>query len=326
MFAPLSSQVQALTDALRAFVLRVRPYKKAPQLLLSVEGGMHDQCNKTVRLDAISIGADDECDFILLDPAISRQHVSIAVSHSIIGPLATVSATEAPIEVNGQTVKPDETSRHLQLPLKLTVADGVSVSLDKRKRAVRQVGAMELFLSRLLRIMAVMAAAAFGVLVWDTFFSTKFAVSLNDATHRVPKEHAVPAVDLPMFKSKLTEMGLDGALNVKETEDGTLMVSGRLSPVQSRKWAEFSQWYDSVSYSKPMVVQFERTGELPGIPPIAIVRLSEPKEIILKNGETMSVDNVFSGDWKVAAIKSDHIVIARDGYTEKLMYARPADE
>jgi hypothetical protein len=40
----------------------------------------------------------------------------------------------------------------------------------------------------------------------------------------------------------------------------------------------------------------------------------------------MSVDNVFSGAWKVAAIENDHIVIASGGDTEKLLFARPSNE
>lgn len=326
MFAPISTQVQAVTDVLRAFVLRVRPYKSAPPLLLSVTGGMHDQCTKNVRLDAIKLGAGDDCDFILLDADIADHHANIDVSYSMIGPLATLCATGGAIRVNGHNVEKGETSRHLNLPLTLTIGDGITVSLDKQQRATRQRGRMELFMRRLTAAMVMLCAATIGVLVWDTFFATKFAIATNSAALQGSSEDSKSSVDILTFKNKLNEMGLKSGLSVRETDDGTLMVKGRLSPTQAKQWFAFSQWYDSVSSSKPMVVQLESTEEMPTMPPVAMVRLSEPKEIILRTGESMSVDNVFSGAWKVAAIENDHIVIARGGDTEKLLFARPANE
>ncbi|MBQ0750721.1 MAG: FHA domain-containing protein [Roseovarius sp.] len=326
MFAPLSSQVQALTDVMRAFVLNVRPYKKAPRLLLSANGGMHDQCTKTVRLHDIRIGSDAECDFILLDPEIAGQHAMIAVCHSMIGPLATITATGGQIAVNGHDVEKGQTSRHMQLPLSLAIADGITVTLAKHRTASHQLGPMALFMRRLTRTMALLGVATIGVLVWDTFYTTKFAIGLNQGAQQATDDIAASSVDLATFKAKLTDMGLDSALTVQETKDGTLIVRGRLSPNQSKQWAEFSQWYDSVSYAKPMVVHLESTEELPKMPPVSMVRLSDPKEIILKTGESMAVDHVFSGAWKVAAIENDHIVIARGNDVEKLMFARPSNE
>ncbi|MEL7093561.1 MAG: hypothetical protein AAFN94_17680 [Pseudomonadota bacterium] len=325
MFAPLSSQAQALTDLARAFVLRIRPYKSAPPLALSVTGGMHDACNAQLRRDAIRIGAGDGCDFVLLDPEVADHHADIAVSYSLIGPLATIHAVGGDVTLDGSTIAAGDTSRHRKLPLTLSIADGVTLHLQKPQRSTPTLSPVERFMRRLTTTMALLGSVTIGLLVWDTFFSARIMLQPNPAAFQTDEE-TVSGVDMPTFMAKLEEMGLADALSVTETPDGIRKVTGRLTPQKAQQWSAFTQWYDTVSFANPMVVQLESTEELPQMPPVAIVRLSEPKEIILKTGETMATGSIFSGAWKVAAIEPDHIVIARGADTEKLLFARPANE
>lgn len=319
MFAPLSSQAQTVSHGLRGLLLRVRPYKDAPPLSLTAEGGMHNKCKKNVRLDAIRIGAGDSNDFVLLDDGIADNHASIAVSYSLLGPLAAVTALAPGLEVEGTTLQEGETSSHLRLPVRIGLADEIFVHLGKRESASKQLGPGERFLRRLTTTMALLGVATIGLVVWDKFFAEKLV--LVPAASVLAEEEGPAALGLETFNSKLAEFDLASILQVRESEDGLIMVRGRLTPDQMKVWARFAEWYDTVSFSRPMVVELDSTTQLPVIPPVSIVRLSEPKEIILKTGESIRVDNSFAEDWTVAAIERDHIVIARGPDREKLVFA-----
>ena len=57
------------------------------------------------------------------------------------------------------------------------------------------------------------------------------------------------------------------------------------------------------------------------MPPIAVVRLSEPRELLLATGKSIGINAIFSEDWTVAGIERDHIVIARGNERETLRFA-----
>lgn len=325
MFAPLSSQAEALSDIARAIVLRIRPYKNAPALSLSVDGGMHDACKLTMRRTAIKIGAGDGCDFILLDSGVADHHLDIELSHSLIGPLAKVSAVKGSVELNQTTLAPGETSRHFALPLTLSITSDVNLRLKKPQRSRPRLSRLEHFMRRLTTTMALLGTVTLGLLVWDTFFSTRVLLHTNPNAFDVSHDTA-GTMDMDALMKKLTEMGLADSLTVTETNDGMRKVTGRLTPQQQHTWSEFTQWYDTVSFANPMVVKLESSQALPQMPPVAIVRLNEPKEIILKTGEKLATGGVFSGDWQVTAIERDHIVIGRGSDIERLHFARPEHE
>lgn len=324
MYAPLSTQIQAGVDTFKSVILKVRPYKNAPPLRLAVAGGMHDACSHDVQLEAIHIGSGQGNDLVFLDPGVADTHMHIAVSYSLLGPLAIVTATGAAVEVNGQLVDKGDASKHVRLPLEFSVGDGISVTLSKRTAHRPKKSFDQRAVSHLMTSVVFLGALTAGLIVWETSNGQPFVLRPAYVSAAAMDTSSQIEVSAKSLRQKLVEVGLDQTLLVVETEDGFLKVRGRMSPSQARIWEDVAVWYDTVSYAKPMLTYFENADELPRMPPISLVRLTEPKEVVLSGGKAIGINATLSGDWKVAAIERDHIVISRNGDREILRFAGPA--
>lgn len=324
MFAPFSTQFHTVLDTFKSVVLAMRPYKSAPPLQLIVNGGMHDKCKSDVQLDDISIGSEPSNDLVLLDPGVAPSHIHIAVSYSLLGPLATVTAKDAAAEANGHPVDKGDALKPLRMPINLYFGDGVSVELSRQIVLRPQRSFYQRARRKMIATVVGFGTLTAGLLVWEKYSGQMFVVSPNYVSATTLDQPSQIGISAKTFVDKLDQVGLGETLRVAETVDGFLEVRGRMSPSQARTWEAVAVWYDTTSVARPLLTYFQNAAELPVMPPISLVRLSAPQELVLSTGKAMGVNSKLSDDWRIAAIERDHIVIARGAERETLRFAGPA--
>ena len=324
MFATTGSQFDAVSEAFRGIVARLLPYQKAPSVQLEVHGGLNDNCVVDISLDSIRIGSDFDLDLVLIDPNVAATHAEVCIVHSVLGLLATIRAIGQGVCLNGLPLAPGTTSKPIRLPLDLQIVDGLSLRVGKGEiKQSRRLSSLERAIGSLKLAMLLLFIAAAGLYAWHELDVQGYAVrqSLPNATAG-PTPVSGP-VGTDELQAKLAEVELANVVRVSENADGLLVVEGRLNPSQWSAWQQVASWYDSVSYGSPIIVDLARGASFSKIPPITMVRLSEPKEIILATGEALSINDTFADDWVISAIEEDGIVIARGSETETFNFAGP---
>jgi hypothetical protein len=324
MFATTGSQFDAVSEAFRGIVARLLPYQKAPAVQLEVHGGLNDQCVVDISLDLIRIGSDFDLDLVLIDPNVAPAHAEVCIVHSFLGLLTTIRATGQGVCVNGVPLAPGTTSKPIRLPLDLQIVDGISLRVGKGEiKRSRRLSSLERAIGSLKLAMLLLFVAAAGLYAWHELDVQGYVVrpSLPNTTAGLTVESSPVGID--KLQAKLAEVELGNVVRVSQNADGLLVVEGHLNPAQWSTWQQIASWYDSVSYGSPIIVQLLRGASFSKVPPISMIRLSEPKEIILATGEALSIDDTFTDDWVISAIEENGIVIARGSETETFNFAGP---
>ena len=311
MIAPPASQIETLSEGFRMFFARNNPFAKSPGAQIAVLGGFHEGAAKAVAQDTIHVGSNRNADLILLDHDVVEDHFSITLFHSLFGPSAVMQAIGGCVDIGGDHLEVGDVSRHFKLPVEIAVGENVllCIAVAPRNRAVRS--RLERAVTTLWRAVFVVALISAGLLASSMIWADRFVVR-SDASAATEGASGAAPVTLPMVEQKLAEMGLDGTLFASELPDGLIQISGRLKAEQGPSWEQVLLWYDSMSHGRPILTGLDATNGRPQMPAITIVRLHEPRELILASGETITPGERIAGDWRLVAIGNDHIEIGLD--------------
>lgn len=322
MLAPASSQLSLLRDAALSLGARFRPFRHSPRVTLQITGGMHDAHCSTLQRDVIRVGTGLENDLVLIDPELGERQIKIVLMHSLMGPVAIVSAKGADMAVNGVPLAAGTMSHHVRLPLETTLCDGITLRLGAPER--RAPNAIERALKRLLVTTSVLLVGTLGFLALDAADGREYGLHLPDRTTVPAPPGTGRPIGLAEITAKLREVGLDQVITVSHKEDGIFAVTGRLTEAQWQRWQQVAVWYDSAANGRPMVSSLRVGLQFNNPPPIAMVQVSEPRRIILATGQVLSVDDRFSDDWIIAEINPGDIVVRRGNEEEVFAFAERA--
>ena len=142
------------------------------------------------------------------------------------------------------------------------------------------------------------------------------AVSQKDKTPQVPLSFEVNDLIAQLEKANLAHK-----IKVVENADGLFEVSGQLTSNEWSTWQRIAVWYDQVSGRRPPISSLNVGTQFQNPPAIAMLQISEPKQVILAGGATLKVGDTFSGDWKISGIDTDSIQVQRGNQTEYIYLA-----
>ena len=318
MLAPVSTQIKELQNAAKSLAVKARFFRRAPSVKVSITGGLHHDCSVVVQNDEIAIGSDAENDVVLLDDAIAGQHAKVHICDSIMGPLVIVRALDKGISAVDTPVAAGGQSKYLKIPARIALGGEVFLTIATQKTSKRS-GSTSI-IERLFRKTATAAILAATAALGLLFLQQTNGSTMDLRANNTAIEQTKKVMSAEILRNRLGETELGASVVVQEKADGTLMATGRMTPSHMLMWTEISVWYDGHPTAPPLITDFQTSEQLPKIPPVAMVRLSEPRALILTDGKVIYVDHQFSGAWKVAAIEENYLTIARDSDREMLRF------
>ncbi|KAB7536409.1 FHA domain-containing protein [Klebsiella pneumoniae] len=274
-------------------------------LTLTVLAGLHHGATTSLDRSDMTIGSDERCDVVLLDPGVAAQHARIRYDTRQQAIIAAQD-DDLVLYVEGRTQHPLHVPKghgvRCRLPVELAMGPQVRLKLlptapvRSPHRAVWwQCGGV--------------AAAA---LLLSTL---AYALSPSPPAPLLSAEHPATAQPLPPTLMQLQEE-LEAALQRAQltqlrvsTEEGVLQVSGPLADSQQTAWQKVRYWLDSRSGSRLVVMtHFTAPDEAPpSTRDVAAVWFGPSPYVVGSRGNKIYPGQTLTQGWVIDAIEMQGI-------------------
>ena len=306
----LPSALAGLSDAFEGILPKRRP----PELTLSMTNGLLNGVSARRTARALTFGSASDADVVLLEDGIANRHAVVRVARSPFGVRVDIEALEGDVIVDEGVLVRGETSGSLALPVRIAIA-GLIIELERSKPPAV---ARRSWYGRRPTILTTVAVAAFFGFSYlsrlAALTSTAFELSMPDAANQGIADKMDRAAMAGLAGDKLTELGLEAYLTVSEDDAGALTVSGVMPATLAPSWQNFNTWYDTEpSNGGVLVRQVVTTWSLDDLPPVASVRLTEPRSVTLLGRSPVEIGKVIHDDWVVTDISATTLSLERRG-------------
>jgi len=301
----------------RRFLRRIIPVIAAPATQIAINSGLQSGLTHRFEATSLVIGSDDKSDLVLLDDDIALGHVTVHIQRSLFGEVASVTTSETNVVFAGEAVKPGVQTPFETLPTRLSIA-GTHLDLapfDPNEGAHRpwwknrwvRVG----LLIGLPLLFVLPVNYPQGLLPGGTP-SSRFVVEFEPEVKLQP----VAAVDAPVSASdlryRISTSGFADMVRVRAVAGG-LLAEGTVPQSRMSEWHKILQWYDSASADELLVSKVKPSSELSELPPIASIRLSEPRGVILADKRRVGLGEELKDGWVLQSLTNTGMVLTRDG-------------
>jgi hypothetical protein len=121
--------------------------------------------------------------------------------------------------------------------------------------------------------------------------------------------------------AELDRRDLSGFISASATLE-SVTATGTLPEARNKDWIAFQHAYDQRDSALPLVAGIVFEKDLPEFPPIAMVRLSEPREILFANGIIARPGGAMSNGWRIDAIDAESMVVVRADRRLRIVFAK----
>lgn len=310
MVPGLASQFRWLTDRAES---RVRGWlgvdRTAAIEVASLSGLL---AGSTARFDGdgLSIGAGAEDDVMVLDEGITEGHAILTAQQTMFGTFLSAEARGGDLYLDGMRVPAGDISAEHRLPVELSLEEttlALRVATDAAGHS--RVSALWLATS------CIVAAALLGLAGWSLSRNVPrpiHAVASADPVRAVLSEDAVVAA-LDTARADLSERGLAPFLEGRIEPGGTLVVDGVIPSRLVPKWRGFNRWYDARPDMPVLGRNVSVAGGLDGLPAVSVIRLREPRRVILVNGTEAAPGDMVVDGWTLKEIGETAMTLTRRG-------------
>ena len=302
---------------------RLVPQVAEPQVVLTVDGGLHDGLSRTVTGCEIRVGSGPDDDILLLDDGLDAGHVTLALNTTIFGTALIASGAGTGVTVNGHAVEPGKTSQPYRLPAQLRIHD-VTLDIDARHEAPRPPGRARVAATAVWRRwwikwpVLVFACLVFLAIPRDIYSSRdaqRFALRQSNGPLAAdpPAGTDGPAGDtLAGIEARIAEEPeLSRFLSVSGGSGGVIYVTGSIPVELQPDWRAIQAWHDGIDGSRPLLSRVSVAPVLSELPAIASVRLGETPQLIFSAGTRAGIGDTIGGDWTVTTIDAEGMQLDR---------------
>lgn len=322
--AGLSTHQTMMSDRLRRLRARASDIAGACHVRVSITSGVQSGMTRRLRASELSIGAGAGNDIILLDKQVSQVHAHVRLERSAFGTVADVTALDQPVSVNGDLVPPGERREAVQLPVSLQIG-GTQITLDGTADGTLDGtgdGAMAQTRSsrsslRLDPVLGFTVVVFGGLLLWTLMTSQ---VEVNGRQHSVMVNDPVAATVLrPVaerdwtreIEDQVAATKLEKELVVAADSSQLIRISGLVPATKLPGLRDLQTWYDGQKGAPTVIWDIRRKSALSQMPPVTMVRLSQPQHVLLSDGAIVRPGETILDDWVLAEIDETGIVLAR---------------
>ena len=266
--------------------------------------GIQAGSSKDFKTSDLTIGKTAESDVILLDDSIDDRVATLTFNRTVFGVYATIQSYTDGLTVHSRKFRKDEILTEEQLPVEIEVgkhrlrvlrASDSAVGLSEYVRSARSFTGWN--------GLATVAGACLALFVilylgfTAPFSSRAVEIQFNDTAPAQQTSDVAEREWLDELTGKLREYGVDQWLDVRLDGKDMLLVSGSIPVSEVPKLRDVQQWMDRQPYAPITVWNVNQARGLSQLPPIKMVRLSEPKAVFFTNGEAVFYGTEYVDGW-----------------------------
>lgn len=169
------------------------------------------------------------------------------------------------------------------------------------------------------------AVAILSALLMNTNPAPYYVLRLDPGDRPAVGKPFAQAVLMEWVSAELDQRGLSGFVSVSATLE-SLTATGTLPESHNQGWIAFQRAYDQQRGAPPLVANIVFEKDLPEIPPVAMVRLSEPREILFADGTSARLGAAMPNGWRIDAIDAEGMVVVRADRRLRIVFATQTGE
>ncbi|MCC2113603.1 MAG: hypothetical protein KDJ16_16330, partial [Hyphomicrobiales bacterium] len=217
---------------------------------LTVAEGAHRGASVSLDLSDVSIGSDLADDLVLIADDLKPHHATIRSTNLLMAG-ARVTAENGSVTLeDGRLLEPGQWL-DVQLPTTLALGSAriaVSPQIDLFRVARTALLVALLLCMVLIGFKMTSTLLGNGIQVSNSFAAVKAATVRVGADATLKDADATTAL-----RNRLAVAGLKDRVVIEQTDDGTVIASGEVSPAEAEHWREVLRWLD-VQPNAPMLV------------------------------------------------------------------------
>lgn len=322
--ADLSTHQNFLSAALRRVTQRMYDRAGGFEIDVAIQSGLQAGARRRLQISKMLVGTGPENDLTLLDDAAENEHLELEFQRSVFGLLVDVTAKGKGVSVGGVPLDPGGRVEAVKLPLDIKI--GQSEIRFDRAAAKEETSGRWQFLERLAQFDPVILLASVVLFILILGYLTVALIPLAQRSYDfVVQEPAGLAAryvgydDERDWRKELIAqsdaLGLSSDLSFEVTAEGLVSVSGNVPRAKIESMLELQNWYDGQPKAPAIVWDINRQSQLRNMPRVAMIRISNPAEVILNSGLAAQVGDELVDKWVVAEINETSLVLTRG--TEK---------
>jgi len=287
------------------------------EVMVSLTDGIQAGQSRRICTPTLMIGSEDTNDLILLDPSVAAAHVSVTFQRSVFGTLVNVKALADGVRVDDSDLEKDAERDAMRLPVEIGIG-GNTVLLDredgkrnakpsaKAKPERRKADPVVLYAFSTICLLFI------GYVLLSKMTPERaYAVEVTSNTETPVVSVALDAEWVAMTKAKAAAFNLENEIDISQQSDNLIYIYGRIPESKLPELRELQAWVDGQPAAPTFVWDVRRQAALRDMPQIAMVLTSEPRRLILSNGQVKPVGDTLVDDWIVSEIGETSMTVAR---------------
>jgi hypothetical protein len=285
---------------------------------VSVDAGLMKGVREDYTSDTLSIGSAIGCDIVLMDEGILPHHLTLHLRRSAFGVLVEASA-EGPAIIGELTLDAGKSSGVQRLPQMISVGQARLMLSHAPETAPRHTWLQGT--AGLVGIVCfVLALALAAPLVQMLTSSDPRPVILAEKAASPSVQLAVNLAFGRTVQAELARLELQDSVTLDASDGNALSISGRIPGSKWQAWRSFTTWYDQQNGAPVLRQDVARATETATLKPVAMIRLSEPAEILFVDGESRKVGETVDGNWVIKSITSTGLILTRGFDTTEITF------
>ncbi|WP_156026014.1 hypothetical protein [Sulfitobacter sp. 20_GPM-1509m] len=262
--------------------------------------------------DTLLVGAGDHDDVMIIDEGISEAHAILRLKRTLFGTFLAIEANGGELYIDGVEVAVGEISKENRLPVTLTIGE-TNLALRVPPSPQSSAPGPALWLAGCCATATVLLGMSWWMISdnGSQKISAVIARGLPGADTKTAPSDAAVEEALGTAHARLTKVGLTPFLEGSVTGSGTLTVTGILPGRLVPEWQRFQHWYDSHPDMPVLVRKVSIAGGLSGLPPVSLIRLRAPRQVVFADGTEIVVGDTVLDEWTLEAIDEETMTLKR---------------
>ena len=287
---------------------------KPGALALDVLSGMHHGVRAPIDGEACTIGSSPNCDLVLSDRDIAREHLQLR----FYGRQVAINAIGGAVIVEGRPALQRGYGCRVKLPVTLVIGDatlriGRGTSSGPMIKRWGPYAAVVVLLA-MMPIVAVQAGISGLIPQKPALPSDRLTVGSVPAANPAPSDGEI----VGMLQQKIAEAGLG---NLTLSADGRRIdVSGQVPPDRMRAWRNVQRWFDRSHGGRYVLTSIVSAAAVTDAPKFVFqaVFFGENPYVVDARGERRYPGAALQDGWMLKSIEDGQILVVRGGQEFKL--------
>lgn len=320
--ADLSTHQNVVSSAFRMFSNRLYEHAGATEVQVSVMDGVQRGAERKLKVTGLRIGSGADADLMLMDDGVVNDHVVLSFAQSVFGVLVDATIKGDGVQINAASLEAGTELQAARLPLEIKVGNNVvriarpgrtkkftalQTKLEGNTRYFSRHDPVILLSVSGLLVLLCMAVAS-SLFQWH---NRDYAVVVNDVTPILASRPAPTRNWVGELQAVTEGFELQDDLAYNIGAGGIIYATGNIPDNKVAALRNVQGWHDAQAGSPGVKWDIVRQVGLQTMPSVSLVKLSEPRGIVLASGTTAMVGDTLIEDWEIKEIGDLEMTLKR---------------